>query len=211
MPNTSPDAGHKGWYQARRLPHFDASNILQFITFRLADSLPQPVLRQIETELRSLPNSQQEQHRREQIERWLDRGLGCCALGHHDVANVLREGLFRGDGGRYRLLAWCIMPNHVHVLIEPRYALPRIVQSWKSFVGRWALSHNARLGLGIPVGALWMRGYWDRYIRDERHFNAAIDYIHTNPVKAGLCGAAEQWRWSSAREVAEARDCPERG
>ncbi len=50
-----------------------------------------------------------------------------------------------------------------------------------------------------------MRGYWDRYIRDERHLNAAVHYIHTNPVKAGLVKRAEDWQWSSAGVAAESR------
>ncbi|MCL7455160.1 MAG: hypothetical protein M8467_19160, partial [Anaerolineae bacterium] len=53
------------------------------------------------------------------------------------------------------------------------------------------------------VGGVWMREYWDRYIRDERHFEAVVAYIHDNPVKAGLVKNAEDWPWSSARELAE--------
>jgi REP element-mobilizing transposase RayT len=82
--------------------------------------------------------------------------------------------------------------------------LPLIVQSWKSFTAKWALSHNAELGLGIPkpIGStknqFWMREYWDRYIRDEKHFHAVVNYIHNNPVKAGFCQEASAWPWSSA-------------
>ncbi len=65
---------------------------------------------------------------------------------------------------------------------------------------------KAELGLGVPVpraaGAtknqLWMREYWDRYIRDEKHFHATVNYIYNNPVKAGLCAEAHDWPWSSA-------------
>ena len=109
----------------------------------------------------------------------------------------------RFDGSRYRLLAWCVMPNHVHVLIEPVETLPKIVQSWKSYTGRWALAHNAELGLGVPGGRFWMRDYWDRYIRDQRHLDAVVAYIHRNPVIAGLCDRPEEWMWSSAARNAE--------
>jgi hypothetical protein len=47
-------------------------------------------------------------------------------------------------------------------------------------------------------GTLWMREYWDRYIRDENHYRTVVDYVHQNPVKAGLCASAELWRWTSA-------------
>ncbi|MDX9688204.1 REP-associated tyrosine transposase [Halopseudomonas formosensis] len=189
---------HLGWYQARKLPHYDAPHVLQFITFRLADALPITKLRQIEAELRMLPAAEQEIQRRRKVEYWLDQGLGCCALARPELARVFRQGLLLHHGRRYRLMAWCIMPNHVHVLIECRYSLARIVQSWKSYSARWAVEHNERLGLGLQGGRVWMRGYWDRYIRDERHLTAAVHYIHSNPVTAGLVKRAEDWQWSSA-------------
>ena len=48
---------------------------------------------------------------------------------------------------------------------------------------------------------VWMREYWDRYIRNENHFKAAVDYIHQNPVKAGLASRPEDWPWSSAGQA----------
>ena len=132
------------------------------------------------------------------LDKYLDAGAGCCALRHPQVARIMQDTLLKFDGEKYRLLAWCIMPNHVHVLIDPLMELARIVQSWKSYTGRWALAHNAELGLGVPGGAFWMREYWDRYIRNEKHFHAVVEYIHTNPVKAYLCGVPEAWCWSSA-------------
>ncbi|WP_423460911.1 transposase [Ottowia sp. VDI28] len=124
--------------------------------------------------------------------------MGCCALRHPAVAAVVEEALLKFDGERYRLICWSIMPNHVHVLLEPQTDLGRIVQSWKSFTGRWALAKNVELDLGIPGPCFWMRDYWDRYIRGEAHFKAVAEYIHQNPVKAGLVEAPDQWRWSSA-------------
>ena len=194
----------KGWYSRGYLPHLDVPGTLQFITFRLADSLPQSALKQLEHELEQIPISMRERERRKKIEQWLDAGLGCCALSHPRMAEVMQQTLQLFDGTRYRLIAWCIMPNHVHVLIEPAMSLPIILQSWKSFTGSWAISHNAELGLGVPraIGAtknqFWMREYWDRYIRDEKHFHATIEYIHNNPVKAELCVEVHDWPWSSA-------------
>ena len=83
----------KGWYSRGYLPHLDVPGILQFITFRLADSLPQSVLKQLEQELEQLPISMRERERRKKIEQWLDAGLGCCALRHSqhggsDAANL---------------------------------------------------------------------------------------------------------------------------
>ena len=188
----------KGWYSSGSYPHRDLPSTYQFITFRLADSLPQSVLRGLEAEVKKMPQSKQKSYKRKRIEQWLDAGLGCCALAHPGMAEAMKETLIHYDGRRYRLIAWCIMPNHVHVLIRPDYSLPRIVQAWKSYTTRWMLLHNERLGLGVSGRSLWMRDYWDRFIRDELHFDTAISYIHQNPVKAGLCDAVEDWRWSSA-------------
>ena len=135
---------HLGWYQARKLPHYDAPHVLQFITFRLGDALPVSKLREIEAELRMLPAGEQDTQRRHKVEYWLDQGLGCCALSRPELAQVFQQGLMLHHGSRYQLIAWCIMPNHVHILIECRYSLARIVQSWKSYSARWAVVQQKR-------------------------------------------------------------------
>jgi len=191
--------GHELWYSRGYLPHYDSFRKLQSITFRLADSLPQSKLHQLELEIESCPESVREAERRKRIEHWLDAGMGSCALKHPQVAGVVQDTLLKFDGTRYRLIAWCIMPNHVHVLIEPKEELARILQSWKSYTGRWAMANSAELGLSVPrEGHFWMREYWDRYIRDEKHFRNVVDYIQANPVKAGLCREPQDWPWSSS-------------
>ena len=109
-------------------------------------------MRQLEEIVAALPTDQQANRKRVQIESWLDAGMGSCALRNPNVAAMVQTALLRFDGERYRLLAWCIMPNHVHVLIQPLVPLAGIVQSWKSFTGRWAMQHNAELELGVPSG-----------------------------------------------------------
>jgi REP element-mobilizing transposase RayT len=82
------------------------------------------------------------------------------------------------------------MPNHVHVLIEMKnYSLSNIVHSWKSFT-----AHKANKLLN-RTGRFWMSDYFDRFIRDEKHFMATVEYIRRNPVKAGLVNAPEKWPW----------------
>jgi len=132
------------------------------------------------------------------IETWLDAGLGCCALRHPEVARYVLNSFLHFHGERYHLHAWCIMPNHVHVLIEPLDDLASIVQGWKSFTSRWVLARNTELRLCVPGKNFWMREYWDRYIRDETHYQKTVDYIHQNPVSARLCATPEAWPWSSA-------------
>lgn len=141
-----------------------------------------------------------EAEKRKAIEKWLDAGMGCCALRHPHMAQVTQETLLKFDGEKYHLVAWCIMPNHVHVLIDPMISLGKIVQSWKSYTGRWAMAHHAELGLGVPRKNFWMREYWDRFIRDEKHLHATVEYMHENPVNANLCHHPEDWLWSSAQK-----------
>jgi REP-associated tyrosine transposase len=93
------------------------------------------------------------------------------------------------DGERYRLLAWCVMPNHVHVVFRllPGEGLAAILSSWKSYTAKEA---NRILG---RTGKFWEREYWDRLIRSEDHLERAIAYVESNPGKAGLW----DWPWVS--------------
>jgi REP element-mobilizing transposase RayT len=87
------------------------------------------------------------------------------------------------------------MPNHVHVVMTPLsdYSVVQIVHSWKSYTA----THANRLL--DRRGAFWQEDYFDRLIRDEPHFIAAVRYVEENPVTAGLCAAPEEWPFSSAR------------
>lgn len=177
--------GHKGWHSRGYLPHFDSAEVVQFVTFRLADSLPRAVVE----ELAKLADSLAETNRR------LDDGLGACWLGQPAIAQLVQDALLHFDGERYSLLAWCIMPNHVHVVIEPTEGngLGAIVRSWKSFSANRANRVLAR------SGSFWHQDYFDRFIRDEGHLERTIDYVENNPVKAGLAPVASAWPWSSGR------------
>ena len=178
-----PEEWHRG-----NLPHRNREGLIQFITFRLADSLPQEVLKAIEIEINKFADSKKDVEKRKKFQYWLDKGLGSCALSNKDMAQVMLEALMYHDGEKYDLLAWSIMPNHVHVLIKTTGELPRIIQSWKSFTGKWALANNKKYNLGIDADAkqFWMPEYWDRFIRDKEHFNNTVRYILNNPVKANL-------------------------
>jgi type I restriction enzyme R subunit/putative DNA methylase len=199
VPRANADVGVPEWYSRGYLPHRDRKHLLQSITFRLADSLPQSELKQLEQKLLLLPEIRRDIEKRKGIEQWLDAGIGCCALRHAEAAACVQNALLRFDGDRYRILAWVIMPNHVHVLMDPEEPISRTIQGWKSYTAHWLLKHNERLGLGIPnPHHVWMREYWDRFIRDDDHLRATIDYIHRNPVKARLCRDPGDWPWSSA-------------
>ena len=182
---------HKGWHSRGYLPHFDSPDVIQSITFRLADSLPRSY--ELDRALESVPD--RPDARRHRLESLLDNGRGACVLKDPRAARIVEDALLYLDGQRYRLLAWVVMPNHVHVLIEiiEGYSLSRILQSWKV---RTARECNRALGTS---GRFWEPEYYDRYIRNERHLQNAILYIHSNPVVAGLVSEPQLWPFGSAR------------
>jgi type I restriction enzyme R subunit/putative DNA methylase len=202
--NGDPGGGY--WHSRGYLPHFESKEKLQHVSFHLADSLPKSVLEQLEEEYKNLPSEKQAVEKRKIVEAWVDAGHGSCVLQESEIARMVQNTLLYFDGQRYRLLAWVIMPNHVHVLFQPLngWTVAKIVASWKKYTARkicdYRRANCANQEIGVP-GEVWHREYWDRYMRDERHLQQAIEYIHQNPVKASLVRRAEDWPWSSAGRV----------
>ncbi len=179
----------KGWYSRGYLPHFDAAGTVQAVTFRLADSLPRHVVDML---------IEQSKDDSAKLRHWtaaeLDRCHGACLLSEEDAARVVETALHHFDGDRYHLLAWVIMPNHIHALVEmvPGWPLGCLVKSWKAFS---AARINRVLGRS---GGLWQPDYFDRRIRGDAHLAAAVRYIEENPVTAGLVPRRQDWPYSSA-------------
>ncbi len=200
----APPSEPKGWYSSNFLPHFDMPGTVQHITYHLADSLPRPAVKRVRSELRSLQHSRLEAERHKRLQALLDQGMGSCLLRENPYARIVEDSFLHGDGDRYKLLAWTVMPNHVHVLVEllSGWALGKIVQSWKRHTSRQIHLLQMAHGQGDAGGAgssLWHREYWDRYIRNEEHFWTVVRYIEENPVIAGLVSKPEEWAWGSAR------------
>jgi putative transposase len=193
MPQDKQDlATRPGRYHRGHLPHYDADNITQFITFRLADSLPLAILRGIE--YRRAIGAISEADYYQEIDDYLDVGEGPTYLRHPKIADAVAETLVKFDVIKYELFDWVVMPNHAHVLLtpDPKYLLADIMHSIKSYTANIA---NKLLG---REGRFWSPEYFDRFIRDRGHFAAVRKYIVNNPVKAGLSRSAGEWRWSSA-------------
>jgi REP element-mobilizing transposase RayT len=191
--------GVPGWHSRGYLPHFESPEATQHVTFHLADSLPKEVLLRLDAELKTHPEEKRDAERRKRVEAWIDAGHGSCILRNPAIAKMVQGSLLSFDAQRYRLLAWVVMPNHVHALFHPMngWTIAKIVASWKKFTASKIWDHHRLTGEG-PSPPIWHREYWDRYIRDQRHFEQAIEYIHLNPVKAGLVATPESWPWSSA-------------
>ena len=185
------------------LPHWTKDGAVYHVRFRLADSLPQEKLKMISDERKGFMNriknrkpTKYELKRidelfSESVEGFLDAGYGACWLNRNDVAKIATSTLTFFDQDHYDLYAWCIMPNHIHVVVKPdgNYQLQNIVKSWKSFIAK---SSNKIIG---RTGTFWQREYYDHIIRKEERIETVIDYVWKNPDKAGLKNWP--WRWKS--------------
>ena len=173
-----------------RLPHWEVDDADYFVTFRLRDSLPREIARQLIVERTHLVQTAQTDTERVAIDQGfglrldshLDAGYGSCILNEH--AEVVANALRFFDGNRYLLHAWCVMPNHVHALfhLERGRELQSVLHSWKSYTAH-------RIGRGV----IWQREYFDRIIRGADDFRETRKYIEHNPQKAGL----RDWPWVS--------------
>ena len=185
---------HSGWTDRGYLPHYDKPGLVQAVTFRLADSLPKSK----RSEWGHILEITDDAERIRQIERYLDQGAGSCVLRDPDCAEMVQNALLHFDGARYRLIAWCVMPNHVHVLFESftGHPLGKVVHSWKTYTTREINKLLQR------AGPLWQEDYFDTFMRDDEHQWSEKDYIEGNPVNAGLVPHATDWPWSSATRSA---------
>lgn len=204
-PNPSLDAPSLTISSGENLPHWQCTDAIYHIAFRLADSIPHTVLeRWIRERENLIANAKQlskdlseEAERKaqylysEQIEKYLDTGYGKCFLNKTEIAKMVADSLIHFDKVRYRLHAWCIMPNHVHVIVEvmPEHDLSKIIHSWKSYT-----AHRANEMLGL-TGAFWQRDAYNHIIRSGKEYHFQIQYTWENPEKAGLQNW--EWRWKA--------------
>ncbi len=176
-----------------RLPHWQQTGAVYFVTFRLADSIPAQFIREWEherdvwTKLNPLPwapETEQEYHKRfsSQFDAQLDAAHGSCPLRNGDASQIVGGALAHFDGERCAHICWVVMPNHVHALfvLGESERLDALLQAWKTWTARQI---NALIG---RTGTFWQKDYFDRLVRDDRHFNNCVRYIRRNPQKAGL-------------------------
>ncbi len=171
-----------------KLPHWRQEGVIYFVTFRLADSLPQAKLdwlqREKELWLRLNPEPRSECQRRQYDERftqvidcWLDAGYGSCILARPDCKSVMESTLAHFDGTRYELGEFVVMSNHVHVIVAPinGHQLNQILHSWKSFT---AHAFNRLLH---SSGRIWRQESFDHIVRSAEHLAKFEAYIRNNP------------------------------
>jgi REP element-mobilizing transposase RayT len=180
-------------FTRRHLPHWIPEGNDIFVTWRLAGLLPP------QAEVPSAEQSSWAPCLRP--EERLDRArCGPEWLQDARIACVIANALLYGEAVRrfYQLHAWVIMPNHVHVIFQPRVAMPTIM--------RWLKGRTSRVAnrlLGRTGSPFWQDESFDHWVRSAQELQELIEYVENNPVKAGLVGAKEQWRWSSAGWVTD--------
>ena len=168
------------------LPHIDAIGYYQFVTFRTYESLDDLIFGM--RNKREMGDKQKEYF----IDQYSDRSKKGAYL-NGDVMRFLKEYFIDKDGELYGLVAFCIMPNHVHIIFKQDRELPTIMQQIK---GATAYRINKMLN---KKGRFWEGSYYDTIVRDEKHFDTVYHYVKNNPLKAGLKDFKE--RFYSVYEV----------
>lgn len=198
----------------RHLPHIHPDGYPLFITFRLADSLPNEVLLKLrvarEQEIgsaKNIPHAKRNEVERKHFMRF-DDWLDSCSSGPHwlkdeKIAGIVAEKILDMSNTRYRLIAYCIMSTHVHMLIEPN-TLERAGHQAKS--AKYPVAEVLRLLKGSTAracnmeiersGHFWHHESYDHFVRDENELMRTIHYILNNPVKAGLVKEWKDWKFT---------------
>jgi len=208
-------------FYRRKLPHWHPERAMFFITFRLAHSLPIHVIRELEEERKrerqkihaaySGIQQQIELYRLEKkyfgrFDAWLDRCIEESPrwLADERVARTATQEIHALDGERYRLIAYCIMSNHGHVVFdtaehyfEPTHhgvtARYPLADTLKRLKGRTARLCNQILGRS---GTFWHHESYDHVVRDQKEYDRIVWYTINNPVKAGLVEKWEDWKFT---------------
>ncbi len=210
-------------FYRRNLPHIQPRPGIFFITFRLAGSLPNHVIEQLkkdrQKQLKALAEKgvrpsefKDEKYKVEKrnfakFDEWLDKCTeGPVWLKDARVAQIVADKIHELDKKRYHLICYCIMSNHVHLLIgqteSHRLAASNRPDQTKNYLltdtlrllkGSTARLCNLHLGRS---GKFWHNESYDHYVRDEEEFARSIEYILYNPVKAGLVENWQDWKFT---------------
>ena len=187
------------------LPRWSVDRAVYHVAFHLADAIPVPerakwreireslvaVARQVKRELTQDERALLKAAYDERIERYLASGNGACLL--RDMATVEAVGgiLEYGNGKDYALHCWCVMPNHLHVVVafEKADDLSRTVARWKR------ISAHQINRLAGRKGPVWMDDAYTRIIRSQEEYRHQLSYVWNNPESARLASGFRRRRY----------------
>ncbi len=201
-------------FYRRKLPHWQPAGAEYFITFRLKGSLPRSVIKQLKQEQQNRDDSEstntylrtfrQLKHQKlsKKYEEALDSGgIGPVWLANPKVASIVTEALHYRDLKVYDLYAFCIMSNHVHVVIkllnngDVKFPITDIFKKLKSYT---ALKANKVLERS---GSFWQGESYDHVIQNRKELRNTIKYVLNNPVKANLISNWKEWTFSYCKPL----------
>jgi 1-hydroxy-2-methyl-2-(E)-butenyl 4-diphosphate synthase len=182
--------------EATFLPHWTQDNATYAVTFRLADSLTTAALESYRNKQQaftepslkeSVIRKQLAEIQQTEIDPELDLSHGSCLFKTDAYAQLVADAMAHFDGKRYTLMAWCIMPNHVHVVLKLMEGelLEKVLHSWKSFT-----AHDINKALG-QSGTIWQKESYNHLVTDDEDLRNQVTYLLDNPGKAGL----NEWKW----------------
>ena len=198
------------------MPHIQPRGAAFLVNFRLSDSLPKEVVERLragalrlETRLtiftdRNVKRLLRDKEQRKLFGRWDDAlhksTTGPLWLKDDRIAQIVVNSILYHDGNWFDLLAYCIMPNHVHLVLIPYessdstdYSLTKIMHNIK----RNSANHaNKSLG---RTGAFWQHESYDHFARDDKELERIIRYVLYNPVQAGLIDDWAKWKWTYSK------------
>ena len=181
---------HRDIFTGEHGPQGDRPGALRLVTVMLEDALPKDKLASI---VDALPAEEQRERQR-RLHHLLDSGYGSCLLARPKLAELVDQCLQSFNGRQCELISFVLMPSHMHLLLGSNsgYRLEQVLLALMDWT-----EEQCEEKLGIS-GRVWSRQYREQIIRDEEHMLAAIEFIHSDPVRAGLCVDAEDWEFSSA-------------
>ena len=202
MSTDAPDPLIRHWYTRGYLPHHDLPGLMQLITFRQADSVPARLLRAYRAAIDAAKASSRPDANPRvtaHLEIYLAKGRGSCRLRDPRAAEIVENSLRFRDGKDYDLIAWVVMPNHVHVVIRrgPQAPLADITRLWKSWTARWI---NELFGL---TGRFWFPRSMTASCATTKTSGARSCTSSGIRSRPGCARIRVDWRFSSAREHPE--------
>ncbi len=184
-------------FTRRNLPHLYYDEGTYFITYRLRDSLPANIIKELRNELEHSkePDSIKEKRIFKKYDQLLHNAsfAGNKDLTQMHIAKINEDKLHEPDAKDYSLICYCIMPNHIHLvfrLLEGNRGISKIMQTIKG------VSSREINKLQNTAGSIWQDESFDRLVRDDLELYNVINYVTNNPVEAKLVKDWKDWKYT---------------